>query len=220
MGIDIFPDPDLATPEGLVAVGGDFEVETLINAYKKGIFPWPMGDFELCWFSPDPRGILEFSDLHVPKSLQRAKKKLALSFTFNKAFKKVITACAKTARPGQHGTWITPKMINAYIKLNAQGLAHSVEAWENNILVAGLYGVGVNGIFSGESMFYIKANASKLIILHLVEHLKKQGLTWMDIQMLTPHLEAMGAKNISRKVFLSKLAQIRSFCVPLNHPVF
>lgn len=192
----------------MVAWGGDLEPETLLLAYRKGIFPWPApaDDYPLLWFSPDPRAILDFNDLHIPASLVRARKKASFRFTIDQAFEQVIEACASTPRPGQDGTWITEEMKDAYLRFHKLGYAHSVEAWarEKDTLVGGIYGVAVDGVFSAESMFYRKPNASKLALLFLVEHLSKQGLGWMDIQMLTPHLKALGAKEISRAEFLKK----------------
>ncbi|HEY5611163.1 MAG TPA: leucyl/phenylalanyl-tRNA--protein transferase [Thermoanaerobaculia bacterium] len=205
-----FPDPRSADEYGVVAVGGDLELETLIEAYRHGIFPWPIDDFPLFWFSPEKRAILEFDKLHVSRSLERARKKSALTFTFDKTFHEVITACARMKRPDQEGTWIRPDVIDAYTEFHRLGYAHSIEAWSGDRLVGGLYGVDVDGAFGGESMFYIVPNASKLLLLDLVDHLRERGLDWMDLQVMTPHMERLGATVISRDEFLDRLTKTRA----------
>lgn len=202
-----FPHPNTASPEGIVAVGGDLSPELLVDAYEQGIFPWPVsGVREMTWFCPPKRGILEWSGLHVPRSLGQFRKKSPYVFSFDRAFEDVIRNCAKSKRPGQRGTWITAGMIGAYTKLFELGIAHSVEAWEGDSLVGGVYGVFIKGVFSGESMFHRAPNASKLALLHLMERLHSLGVEWIDIQMVTPHLEAMGAREISREDYLGLLA--------------
>lgn len=201
--------------EGIVAVGGDLSVETLKAAYKKGIFPWPLPEYpkkfrNMTWFCPDPRGILDFKELHVPRSLRKSLSKSTYTYTINQEFKTVITACRKTARPGQHGTWITADLLEAYVNFHKAGFAHSVEVWEGDELVAGLYGVDANGVFAGESMFTTVDNGSKLALLHLIDHLQSRGADWMDIQMVTPHMERLGAKLIRRDAFLNRLARSQS----------
>jgi leucyl/phenylalanyl-tRNA---protein transferase len=205
-----FPDPSLAMEEGLIAVGGQLDVPTLYHAYKKGIFPWPQPGYPLLWFTPEKRGILEFNDLHVPKSLEKLRNKNSFRFTIDQAFAQVIEECQKQPRKYQHGTWIIPELKEAYVRFHQAGFAHSVECWKDQKLVGGIYGVFVDGLFSGESMFYKEANASKLSLLYLVEHLKTKGLTWMDIQMVTPVTEKLGGKYVSRKHFLSKLEKSQS----------
>jgi len=197
-------------PDGIVGVGGDLKPETLLYAYRRGIFPWPMEGYPLTWFSPPERAILEFRNLHVPRSLERARRQSRLHFTFDQAFSKVIRHCAQVPRPGQDGTWITSRMVTGYQALHALGAAHSAEAWNGDQLVAGLYGVDVDGAFAAESMFHLQANASKLLLLTLFEHLGRQGLDWIDIQVLTPHLEALGARAIPRSEFLERLAKTRA----------
>ncbi|HYO92607.1 MAG TPA: leucyl/phenylalanyl-tRNA--protein transferase, partial [Pyrinomonadaceae bacterium] len=174
------------------------------------IFPWPIEGLPLPWFCPAERAILEFKDLHVSRSLRHARNRKLFRFTINEAFPAVIRACAQVARPGETGTWITPQIIHAYCELNRLGYAHSVEAWEDDALVGGIYGVEVDGAFGGESMFYTRPNASKLALLFLIEHLQSRGLEWMDIQMMTPHMEALGARLITRDEFLEKLAETRA----------
>ncbi|HEX8494437.1 MAG TPA: leucyl/phenylalanyl-tRNA--protein transferase [Pyrinomonadaceae bacterium] len=205
-----FPDPRGASPEGVVALGGSLSTENLLRAYRRGIFPWPIEGLPLPWFCPAERAILEFKDLHVSRSLRHAKNRSTLRFTINQAFPLVIRACARVARPGETGTWITPQIIHAYYELNRLGYAHSIEAWENDELVGGIYGVEVDGAFGGESMFYTRPNASKLALLFLIEHLQSRGLDWMDIQMMTPHMLALGARLITRDEFLEKLAETRA----------
>lgn len=200
-----FPDPRTATDEGILAVGGDLHPETLRLAYRQGIFPWPVEGLPLLWFSPPERAVLEFRDLHVPRSLARARRRARLHFSIDRAFAEVIGACAEMPRPGQDGTWITPQMRAAYVRLHRLGVAHSAEAWDAGQLVGGVYGVDVDGAFAAESMFYRQPDASKLALLHLIEHLRDRGLDWIDIQVLTPHLARLGAKTISREEFLSRL---------------
>jgi leucyl/phenylalanyl-tRNA---protein transferase len=210
MPVKSFPDPRMTAEDGIVALGGDLDPETLLLAYSQGIFPWPTDGIPLLWFCPDPRAVLEFADLHVPRSLEKARRKGDLSFTVDQNFAAVIRACAKIPRAGQRGTWITPDMVRAYIRLHELGHAHSVEVWRGDEIVGGVYGVDAGGVFAGESMFHLEANASKLALLFLVEHLRVRGAEWMDIQMLTPHMTALGAKEISREEFLERLAKARA----------
>jgi leucyl/phenylalanyl-tRNA--protein transferase len=227
MPVTKFPDPRRAPKDGLLAIGGDLHPESLILAYSQGIFPWPVQDPSepepiLAWFSPDPRAILRFSSLHVPESLKRAQRKAKTQahwrFSVDEAFEEVIQACAKSPRPGQMGTWITEEMIQAYIDFHRLGHAHSVEVWEGSELVGGIYGIEVQGVFAGESMFYRRPNASKLALLHLIEFLKERGASWIDIQMLTPHLKALGATEIRRDEFLKELAIAQSRPLSLFTP--
>jgi leucyl/phenylalanyl-tRNA--protein transferase len=204
-----FPDPRQATPEGVVAVGGDLHPDTLRAAYRDGIFPWPVAGLPLLWFSPAERGVLEFGALHLPRSLRRARRQTQLRFTLDAAFEAVIDACAATPRPEQDGTWITRGIRDAYVRLHRLGIAHSAEAWDGARLVGGIYGVDVDGAFAGESMFHSQPDASKLALLHLVDHLAAHGLDWLDIQMLTPHMARLGARSVSRDDFLTRLAATR-----------
>ena len=190
--------------DGVVALGGPLTTTNLLRAYCRGIFPWPINDYVLPWCCPEERGILEFHELHIPRRLARTRH--AFHFTIDRAFPQVITHCATVKRKHESGTWITGQMIRAYCELHTQGNAHSVEVWEGDELVGGLYGVNAGGSFAGESMFSLRSNASKLALLFLIDHLKDRGLDWIDIQMLTPHLEALGAKVVSRADFLEKLA--------------
>lgn len=202
-----FPHPSSASPDGIVAVGGDLSPDLLFDAYEHGIFPWPVsGIREMTWFCPPERGILEWSRLHLPRSLVQFRKKNPYTFSFDRAFPEVIRSCAKAKRPDQRGTWITAGMISAYTKLFELGVAHSVEAWQGETLVGGVYGVLIRGIFSGESMFHRAPNASKLALINLMERLHRLGIDWVDIQMVTPHLDAMGAREITRADYLKLLA--------------
>jgi leucyl/phenylalanyl-tRNA---protein transferase len=210
-----FPDPRLASPEGVVAFGGTLSTENLLRAYRRGIFPWPVEGLPLPWFCPPERAILEFKDLHISRSLRHARNRSQFHFSINQAFPSVIRACAEAARPGEVGTWITPQIVRAYCELNQLGYAHSVEAWEGETLVGGIYGVEVDGAFGGESMFYLRPNASKLALLFLIERLQASGLDWMDVQMMTPHMAALGAKLIVREEFLAKLEQTRALGLKL-----
>lgn len=205
-----FPDPAQWRGD-IVAVGDHLDVDTLIEAYRKGIFPWPMEEIPLPWFSPRRRAVLHFDEIHLSRSLQRAVRQNTFIFTIDKAFEEVMKGCAETPRPGQDGTWILPEILEAYGLLHEKGVAHSVEVWEGHALIGGVYGVDCGGAFTGESMFYRRPNASKLALLHLVDHLRQQGLDWLDIQVMTPHMKALGACLIPRREFLGKLrsAQLR-----------
>jgi leucyl/phenylalanyl-tRNA--protein transferase len=210
MPISRFPDPRHAPREGVVAVGGDLHPDSLKLAYGQGIFPWPHEDYPLLWFSPEPRAILEFERLHVPRSLAQARRRAQASgvtYSIDKAFGEVISLCSLVPRAGQSGTWITPEMKEAYLRFHGLGYAHSIEVWRDGLLVGGMYGVDAGGAFAGESMFHLEPNASKLALLHLVDHLREGGLDWIDIQMLTPHLEQLGAREIPRGEFLDRLRE-------------
>jgi leucyl/phenylalanyl-tRNA--protein transferase len=219
MPITAFPEPHRATgPDGLLAVGGDLTVASLRLAYASGIFPWPGPGLPLVWFCPPERAVLHFADLHVPRSLARTRRRLSseLTFTIDRAFPDVIAACRRVRRPGQSGTWITPAMERAYVRLHRAGDAHSAEAWDaGGNLVGGIYGVDAGGAFSGESMFFTRPYASKLALLHLIEHLQSRGLDWLDIQMLTPVTASLGGRYIPRDTFLDLLAETRSRARPL-----
>ena len=192
-----------------MAAGGDLEPDTILAAYRQGIFPWPHPGLPLVWFCPEQRGILDFDLLHVPRRLARDRRHSSFRFTIDQAFRGVIEACSAVPRPGQESTWITPAMKAAYTRLHKLGIAHSVEAWQDDQLVGGLYGVEVDGAFAGESMFHYAPNASKLALLHLVDHLRERGLDWMDIQVMTPHMDALGAVEVSREDFLQRLQATR-----------
>jgi leucyl/phenylalanyl-tRNA---protein transferase len=190
----------------IIGFGGEMTVENLRNAYRRGIFPWTIEGLPLPWFCPEQRAILEFSELHVPKSLKKEWKKTDFTFTIDKSFRRVIESCSRVERSHESGTWITKNFIESYTKFHEAGDAHSIEVWDNSgNLVGGLYGVDAGGVFCGESMFFIKPNASKLALLFLIEHLKQCGSTWLDVQVMTPHFEVLGAREIDREKFLDKL---------------
>ncbi len=210
-----FPDPRQSLAEGLLAMGGRLDVGTLVAAYSKGIFPWPQEGLPMLWFSPERRGILEFKDFHVGESLRRFRRKNPqIQFTFNQDFSRVIEECSKQARPGQEGTWILSNLKQAYLDFFKAGYCLCVEVREDNILIGGIYGVLVQGVFSGESMFYKKNNASKLALWRLVDFLSEQGHQWMDVQMVTPVVAAMGGKYVDREIFLQMLEDRHSQAVP------
>lgn len=216
-----FPDPCDTGPEGLLALGGDMHPDSLLLAYRQGIFPWPIeGAPALTWFSPLERGVLDFAEIRLPRSLRKFAAKNPYRFTFDQAFEKVIDACQAAHRPGQPGTWITPELKKAYIKFHEAGHAHSVETWSpiSGALVGGMYGVFLDGVFAGESMFYREPNASKLALLHLIERLRSRGIEWMDIQVQTPHMQALGGKLISRDDFQSRLRQTHARFRGLPYP--
>lgn len=205
-----FPHPEEVMPEGIIAVGGKLDVGTLYHSYAKGIFPWPQEGYPILWFSPEQRGILEFKDLKINRSFEKfLRRKPGWNVTLNTDFRAVIEGCARATRPGQKGTWILPAMKKAYVDFHEAGYALSLEVRENNIIIGGIYGVLIRGLFSAESMFYKKPNASKFALWSLVEYLKSQGHQWMDIQMLTPVTESFGGKYVSRSEFLKKLRALQ-----------
>jgi leucyl/phenylalanyl-tRNA--protein transferase len=194
----------------IIGFGGDLTVENLRNAYGRGIFPWHVEGLPLPWYCPEERAILEFEKLHLPRSLRREWQKTTFTFTIDKDFEAVINACARARRSDGYGTWITPEFIRAFCEFHACGNAHSVEVWDETELVGGLYGVDAGGVFCGESMFHHRSNASKFALLYLVEHLRRRGATWIDIQVMTPHFEILGAEEIEREDFLDKLEETQS----------
>ena len=206
-----FPDPRAADAEGLVAVGGDLSVERLLLAYRSGLFPWTVSP--ISWWSPDPRAILEFDNLHVSESLKKALRKNVFQVTTDKAFSQVIAQCAKPA-PGRKETWITEEFITAYTRLHERGHAHSLECWQEGELPGGIYGVSIGGFFAGESMFHRVSNASKVALFHLVEHLRKREFKLLDIQMLTPVTKQMGGITVARDEYLGRLREaVEAKCV-------
>lgn len=198
-----FPNVNQANDEGLLAVGGDLSVERLLLAYRSGIFPWYNVEEPILWWSPDPRFVLFPEKLKVSKSMRLLLKKDDFKVTYNNAFEYVIKECSRINRPGQPGTWITKEMIAAYSKLHNMGYAKSVEVWQNNNLVGGLYGIDLgNGVFCGESMFSKISNASKVGFISFV---KNTQYKLIDCQLHTPHLESLGAEDIPREEFLKYL---------------
>lgn len=198
-----FPDPRNADAEGLVAVGGDLSPSRLLLAYRLGIFPWTARP--VTWWSPNPRGIFELEQFHIPRSLQRALRKPIFEVTVNQAFREVMAGCAQSA-PGRRSTWITPEFIDAYTQLHLAGHAHSVECWQDRRLVGGIYGVAVGGLFAGESMFHRVSNASKVALTSLVERLLNRSFVLFDVQMVTDATLAFGAVQIPREEYLMRLA--------------
>jgi leucyl/phenylalanyl-tRNA--protein transferase len=200
-----FPDPDLAEPEGLLAVGGDLSPRRLLLAYSLGIFPWYSEGEPILWWSPDPRLVLEPSQLHVSRSLRRTLKRGRFELRLDTAFDEVVSCCAGKPRPGQDGTWITSDMARAYGKLHELGHAHSAEAFQDGRLVGGLYGVSLGGVFFGESMFTDEPDASKAAFVALVEQLERWRFGLIDCQMHTEHLVRFGAVEIPRSEFQERL---------------
>lgn len=226
-----FPDPrTYAFPEwveigdwlyrssGVVAFGVPLTRASVVTAYRQGIFPWFIEGTPLPWYCPEQRAILEFDQLQVPRSLAKERRRNRFTFTIDKAFRDVIEACSRARRPMQSGsTWITRDFIRVYSEVHEMGMAHSVEVWdEHGELVGGLYGVDAGGVFCGESMFYSEPNASKLALLFLIDHMRSRGATWLDVQVMTPHMQALGAKEIPRREFLNKLEQTQK----LKHELF
>lgn len=200
-----FPDPRHSLDEGIVDLSDDLRVERLLEAYSFGIFPWPHQDLPTLWYCPEQRGILDFAEFHIPRSLQKFLHKTPFRHTFDTCFETVIESCARAPRPNQSGTWITSKLLRAYKEFHKKGYAHSIEVWDGGDLVGGLYGVYVAGVFCGESMFYRRPNASKFALIKLIEFLDANGVAWMDIQMVTPLMQQFGGKYIPRASFLARL---------------
>jgi len=199
-----FPDPSRAGPEGLVAIGGDLSPARLLDAYRRGIFPWPFDeeDMPMLWWSPDPRFVLFPDELHVSRSLRQRIRSGRYTFAMDTAFEQVVESCAAVPRGAQEGTWITREMVEAYVRLFELGHAHSAEAWRDGRLVGGLYGVRLARVFFGESMFALESDASKVALVHLVTQLKADGVTLIDCQQETAHLATLGARPLPRHEFL------------------
>lgn len=195
----LFPDPELAEEDGLLAVGGDLSTERLVLAYQSGIFPWYSEDDPILWFSPHERCVLCPDELKLSKSMKQVLRSGKFNITENQNFEEVIAACSSVEREGQDGTWITADMKAAYIELHHKGYAHSVEVWHQNNLVGGLYGIKIGKVFCGESMFSLVANASKTALIHLCQS-GSYGL--IDCQLHTNHLASMGARLISREEYM------------------
>jgi leucyl/phenylalanyl-tRNA---protein transferase len=199
----VFPDPSGASPEGIVAFGGDLNPSRLLLAYRKGIFPWYAKGDPILWWSPDPRLILELDDFKLRRSLKKRLPRFEIRF--DTAFEAVMRRCASKARPGQRGSWILEEVIEAYTELFELGCAHSVEAYLEGVLVGGLYGVSVGRVFCGESMFADVSDASKAALAALVEKLRLWGYDFIDCQVPTEHLKSLGAVEIPRREFLMRL---------------
>ena len=200
-----FPPVEEASPEGILAVGGDLSTDRLMLAYKSGIFPWFEDDEPILWWSPEERMVLFFEDLKISKSMRSILKKNEFKITFNKDFKAVIANCQQAKRVGQNGTWITDDMINAYCKLHELGYAKSVEVWKNNELVGGLYGIDLGDVFCGESMFSKVSNASKVAFITLAQKLEKANYKLIDCQVHNSHLESLGCVEVDREEFMAIL---------------
>lgn len=198
-----FPPVEEANPDGLLAIGGNLSPERLELAYRSGIFPWFSEGDPIIWYSPDPRMVLFPEKLKISKSMRQLIRKGEFAITFNTDFKNVIANCKTIERQGQPGTWITDKMQSAYLKLHDLNLAKSVEVWQNNELIGGLYGIDLGHIFCGESMFSKVSNASKLAFIFLVQKMKKERYKLLDCQLYNEHLASLGAEEISRKEFLN-----------------
>jgi leucyl/phenylalanyl-tRNA--protein transferase len=198
----VFPSPELAEEDGLLAVGGDLSVERLLLAYSMGIFPWYTDDSPILWWSPDPRLVLMPGDLKVSRSLRQTMKRETYRITFDSAFESVIRNCAASPRKDEAGTWITEEMIGAYCRLHDEGFAHSVESWYGSELAGGLYGVALGGVFYGESMFANRSDASKVAFVKLVQRLAEWKFRIIDCQVTTRHLISLGAKEVPRSEFL------------------
>lgn len=212
-----FPDPRRAKDD-VVDVFDTINSEILLEAYSFGIFPWPYAELPLLWFCPRERGVIDFTELKIPTSFKKFYKHHPFEIRFNTQFAEVLKRCANVPRPGQTGTWITDELREAYVDFHKAGYAHSIEAWRDGRLVGGLYGVYVGGSFSGESMFFEEANASKVCLVRLIEVLKDNGLQWMDIQMVTDHTERFGGKLISRENFLQRLELVKVKSKPIHFP--
>ena len=200
-----FPAAHTAGRDGLIAVGGSLTPDWLLDAYRHGIFPWPMSGI-LAWWSPDPRAVIEFENLHVSRRLQRTLAANRFRVTCDHDFAGVINGCA-TAQDRAHGTWLTTDLREAYVRLHRLGYAHSVEVWQGTELVGGTYGVAIGGMFAAESMFYKVSDASKVALVRLIRHLEARGYELLDIQQLTRHTARFGATEIPRRHYLSRLRQ-------------
>ena len=202
-----FPPAEDVDPEGLVGFGGELTPQWLLDAYRHGIFPWPItgSDSPMAWWSPDPRAIIELDRFHVPRRLGRTCCSGKFTVTCDRDFAGVIRGCA-TAEDRTGETWLTPQMIEAYIRFHRLGHAHSVEAWHDGKLAGGTYGVSIAGLFAAESKFYRVRDASKVALVYLVDRLRVRGFSLLDIQQLTPHTARFGANDIPRKEYLSRLA--------------
>ncbi|MEI7731786.1 MAG: leucyl/phenylalanyl-tRNA--protein transferase [Verrucomicrobiota bacterium] len=198
-----FPNPQLAMRgehNGLLAVEGDLSVPRLLLAYRSGIFPWSVNP--ITWWSPDPRALFELDAFHVSHSLARTLRRGVFEITVNRAFREVMIACS---RPDCENRWISEEFIEAYCALHTQGHAHSLECWRDGELAGGIYGVGIGGVFAGESMFHRQTDASKVALFHLIQRLKERGYALFDIQMLTPITQQLGATEIPRRDYLRRL---------------
>lgn len=203
----VFPSPELADEDGLLAVGGDLSEERLLRAYSMGIFPWYSEEYPILWWSPDPRLILIPEELKISRSLRRTINKGTFTVTFDTAFSAVIKSCSEVHRESDGSTWLTAEMIKAYTRLHHAGFAHSVESWYEGELAGGLYGVALGGIFFGESMFTRRSDASKVAFVQLVRTLMRWKFRLIDCQVTTEHLMSLGAREIPRSEFMALLRE-------------
>ncbi len=203
----VFPPPELAEENGLLAIGGDLSPERLLLAYRSGIFPWYSEGDPILWWSPSPRLVIFPDEFKIPRRLARFIKQQKYKMTMDRAFQQVMDSCASASGRQEEGTWISQDMIEAYTVLHEQGWAHSVECWQEKELVGGLYGIALGRVFFGESMFSIRPNTSKVALIFLVEHLQKWNFDLIDCQMKTEHLMQFGAREIPGTEFQSILAQ-------------
>lgn len=201
----VFPRIEFAEPDGLLAVGGDLSTNRLLNAYAQGIFPWYNEGDPILWWSPDPRLVLYPQNLRIAKSMRPIFNQKKYRFTFDTSFREVMLNCRDISRKGQKGTWITKAVLDSYCKLNEMGYAHSVEVWEGEELVGGVYGIALGGCFCGESMFALKKNASKAGFIYMVRLLESRGFTLIDCQVTTDHLMSLGAIEVPRRKFVREL---------------
>ncbi|MBF0320754.1 MAG: leucyl/phenylalanyl-tRNA--protein transferase [Nitrospirae bacterium] len=201
----LFPPPELAEDDGLLAIGGDLSRERLLKAYRLGIFPWYMKEHPILWWSPDPRLVLFLNEFKLSRSMRQIINRNIFEITFDQAFTDVMKGCAGIKRKDGYGTWINDDMFEAYTGLHEAGCAHSVETWADGQLAGGLYGVALGRAFFGESMFALKANASKAAIAALVRRLIEWRFMFIDCQVVTPHLKTLGAREIPRREFMALL---------------
>ena len=216
LSLDSSTFPDVSTalnePNGLLAFGDDLTPKRILQAYQQGIFPWFSDGEPVMWWSPDPRAIINIEQLRVNKTLSKFLKKQPYTVTLNKAFQEVIAYCADAPFRTEE-TWIVQPMLEAYQALHQQGHAHSIEVWQGNELVGGLYGIAINGYFSGESMFYTKTNASKIALVYLAKLLKSIGVNFIDCQMQNPFLQSMGCIEVSRSAFIQQQQLAKSITI-------
>ena len=209
------PDPSTADPEagGLVAFGADLKPSTLVDAYRRGIFPWPHPGVAMPWFSPDPRAVIPLEGMRVSRSLRQRMRRCGWTTTVDVAFEAVVSACAH--RPKGEGTWIGRDMRQAYGRLGRLGWAHSLEVWDGDVLIGGLYGVAIGGCFTGESMFHRSTDASKVALADLVDRWREAGGAFVDVQLPTDHLTTLGAVEVPREDYLADLEKVRDSHVPV-----
>ena len=203
-----FPHPELADDEGVLMVGGELTPAWLLDAYRHGIFPWPYVDGReyLLWWSPNPRAVFDLSHYHVSRRLWRTCQSGKFRVTCDRAFRGVMEGCATTGGR-QDQTWITPALMTAFLRFHELGYAHSIEVWQSEELIGGTYGVAIGGFWAGESMFFLRRDASKVALAHLVHHLRQRGFCLFDIQQLTPHTQRLGGREIPRAEYLARLAE-------------